>query len=265
MPGPPTLYQSLLVAPYRNYDLTSLRIATTGGAPVPVALVADMRTALGIDTVLTAYGLSETCGTVTMCDAGDDNETIARTAGRPLAGTELRLVDESSKDVPAGTPGEVLVRGDCVMVGYFADAEATRLAVDSEGWLHTGDIAVQDARGYLTITDRKKDMVIVGGFNVYPAEVERMMGDHPGILQAAVIGVPDERLGEVPKAYVVLKPGISATGESIIAWCRDRMANYKVPRSVEIVPVLPVNASGKVQKFVLRDKGVTQRDQSTVS
>jgi acyl-CoA synthetase (AMP-forming)/AMP-acid ligase II len=151
------------------------------------------------------------------------------------------------------------------MVGYFGDAEATRLAVDSEGWLHTGDIAVQDARGYLSITDRKKDMVIVGGFNVYPAEVERMMGDHPSILRSAVIGIPDKRLGEVPKAYVELRPGTSATGESIIAWCRDHMANYKVPRSVEIVPALPVNASGKVQKFVLRDRGARARDQSTVS
>jgi acyl-CoA synthetase (AMP-forming)/AMP-acid ligase II len=253
LPGTPTLYQSLLAGPYRDYDLASLRIACTGGAMVPIVLVGEMRRELHIGTVITAYGLSETCGTVSMCVTGDDDATIASTAGRPLPGTEVRLVDEAGQDVPVGTPGEILVRGNCVMVGYFNNPAATREAVDAEGWLHTGDVAVQDARGYLTITDRKKDMVVVGGFNVYPAEVERIMSAHPAILQLAIIGVPDPRLGEVPKAFVVLRPGATADEASLIAWCRDNMANYKVPRCIEIVTALPVTASGKVQKFTLRD------------
>jgi len=255
MPGPPTLYQSLLAGPYKDYDRSSLRIVTTGGASVPVALVEEMRKELGIKTVLTAYGLSESSGTVSMSEPGDDAETIARTAGRAIPGVEVRLVDEDGKDVAQGEAGELLVRGDCVMVGYFQDEAATKKAIDPDGWLHTGDVAVQDARGYITITDRKNDVVIVGGFNVYPAEVERILAANPLILQSAVIGVPDPRQGEVPKAFIVLRPGASATDADIIAWSRENMANYKVPRSVEIVPALPVNAAGKIQKFVLRGQG----------
>ena len=252
LPGPPTIYQSLLAGPYETFDISSLRVAITGAASVPVALIEEMRAKLGIDVVLTAYGLTETCGVVTMCGADDDAATIANTAGRPLDGIEVRLVDEAGGPVALGEAGELLVRGPNVMRGYFNDPAATAAAIDGEGWLRTGDIAVQDARGNVKITDRAKDIFIVGGFNAYPAEIEGLLAANLAVMQSAVIGVPDERLGEVPKAYVVLRPGASATPEEIIAWCRDNMANYKVPRWVEIVDALPMNASGKVQKFLLR-------------
>ncbi|HWV60792.1 MAG TPA: FadD3 family acyl-CoA ligase [Sphingopyxis sp.] len=252
LPGPPTIFQSLLAGPYRDHDISSLRVSITGAASVPVILIEEMRGKLGIDVVLTAYGLTETCGVVTMCGAGDDAATIANTAGRPLDGIEVRLVDEAGEAVTVGEAGELLVRGPNVMRGYFNDPVATEAAIDAEGWLRTGDIAVQDAHGNVKITDRAKDIFIVGGFNAYPAEIEGLLAANPAVMQSAVIGVPDERLGEVPKAYVVLRPGVSATPEEIVAWCRENMANYKVPRRVEIVDALPVNAAGKVQKFLLR-------------
>jgi acyl-CoA synthetase (AMP-forming)/AMP-acid ligase II len=252
LPGPPTIFQSLLAGPYRDYDLSSLRVSITGAASVPVTLIEEMRETLGIDIVLTAYGLTETCGVVTMCSAGDDAETVANTAGRPLSGIEVRLVDRDGQDVAAGEAGELLVRGPNVMRGYFNDAQATAAAIDAAGWLRTGDIAVRDARGNVKITDRAKDIFIVGGFNAYPAEIEGLLAAHPAVLQSAVIGVPDERLGEVPVAFVVLRPGAVASAEAIIAWCRDNMANYKVPRRVEILDALPMNAAGKVQKFLLK-------------
>lgn len=252
LPGPPTIFQSLLAGPYGDYDLSSLRVSITGAASVPVTLIEEMRGKLGIDIVLTAYGLTETCGVVTMCSAGDDAETVANTAGRPLAGIEVRLVDRDGTDVTAGEAGELLVRGPNVMRGYFNDPGATAAAIDGEGWLRTGDIAVRDAHGNVKITDRAKDIFIVGGFNAYPAEIEGLLAAHPAVLQSAVIGVPDERLGEVPMAFVVLRPGAAASAEEIIAWCRENMANYKVPRRVEILDALPMNAAGKVQKFLLR-------------
>ncbi len=253
LPGPPTIYQSLLAGAYDKFDISSLRVAITGAASVPVTLIEEMRAKLGIDVVLTAYGLTETCGVVTMCGADDDAATIANTAGRPLDGIEVRLVDEAGGTVTTGEAGELLVRGPNVMRGYFNDPAATATAIDDEGWLRTGDIAVQDVRGNVKITDRARDIFIVGGFNAYPAEIEGLLAANPAVMQSAVIGVPDERLGEVPKAYVVLRPGASASPEEIVAWCRENMANYKVPRQVVILDALPMNASGKVQKFLLRD------------
>ena len=255
LPGPPTLFQSLLAGPHSDYELSSLRVSITGAASVPVTLIEEMRDTLGIDVVLTAYGLTETCGVVTMCCADDDAETVANTAGRPLEGIDIRLVDRGGQDVEPGEAGELLVRGPNVMRGYFDDPSATAAAIDGEGWLRTGDIAVQDARGNVRITDRAKDIFIVGGFNAYPAEIEGLLAANPAVMQSAVIGVPDERLGEVPNAYVVLRPGAHATAEEIVAWCRENMANYKVPRQVVIVEALPMNAAGKVQKFLLRDAG----------
>jgi acyl-CoA synthetase (AMP-forming)/AMP-acid ligase II len=168
----------------------------------------------------------------------------------------VRCVDDAGREVARGEPGEVVVRGYNVMKGYFEEEAETRAAIDAEGWLHTGDIGVMDARGYLRITDRKKDMFILGGFNCYPAEIEGLLFEHPEVAQAAVIGIPDERMGEVGMAFVVPRPGAQPKPEAIIAWCREHMANYKVPRRVEIVDALPMNAAGKVQKFVLRDRAL---------
>jgi acyl-CoA synthetase (AMP-forming)/AMP-acid ligase II len=255
MPGAPTVYQSILAWPGRaRFDLSSLRLAVTGAASIPVELIRRMRDELGIETVITGYGLTETCGTVSMCAEGDDPETIATTSGRAIPGIELRCVGPDGIEVPRGSPGEVVVRGYNVMRGYFEDEAETRAAIDAGGWLHTGDVGVMDARGYLRITDRLKDMFIVGGFNCYPAEIENLMYAHPEVAQVAVIGVPDERMGEVGMAFVVPVPGHAPTPESLTAWCREHMANYKVPRRIAIVDALPQNASGKVTKFVLREQ-----------
>ncbi|MDH3211575.1 MAG: FadD3 family acyl-CoA ligase [Myxococcales bacterium] len=254
LPGPPTLYQSILAHPDRaRYDLSCLRLAVTGAAAIPVELIRRMRDELGFETVITGYGLTECCGIVSMCRSDDDPETIATTSGRAIPGVEVCCVDRDGKEVPRGEAGEVIVRGYNVMRGYFEEEAATREAIDSDGWLHTGDVAVMDERGYLRITDRIKDMFIVGGFNCYPAEIENLMYGCDEIAQVAVIGVPDARLGEVGMAFVVPAPGAPLTPESVSAWCREHMANYKVPRVIEIVDALPTNASGKVMKFVLRE------------
>ncbi|MFJ3712234.1 FadD3 family acyl-CoA ligase [Streptomyces sp. NPDC090053] len=251
LPGPPTLHQSLLDHPARDqHDLSALRLVVTGAAVVPLRLVERLRGELHISTVLTAYGLSEASGIVTMCRRGDEAEVIASTSGRAIPDTEVRVVSAD----PDG-PGEVQVRGFHVMQGYFEAPEETAEAFTEDGWLRTGDVGVLDAAGNLRITDRIKDMFIVGGFNAYPAEIEQLLGLHPDVADVAVIGVPDGRLGEVGKAYAVRRPGSTLTSDDLIAWARREMANYKVPRAVEFVAELPRNASGKVLKTVLRGRG----------
>ncbi|MFD5597068.1 FadD3 family acyl-CoA ligase [Streptomyces griseorubiginosus] len=247
LPGPPTLHQSLLDHPARDsHDLSALRLVVTGAAVVPLRLVEQLHGELGVETVLTAYGLSEASGIVTMCRRGDPLPVIASTSGRAIPGTEVRV------EAPPGQPGEILVRGFNVMRGYFEDEAATAEAVTEDGWLRTGDVGVLDPSGNLRITDRLKDMFIVGGFNAYPAEIEQLLGLHPAVADVAVIGVPDPRLGEVGKAYVVRRPTSTLTADDLIAWARREMANYKVPRTVEFVTELPRNASGKVVKGELR-------------
>ncbi|HEY0916302.1 MAG TPA: FadD3 family acyl-CoA ligase [Solimonas sp.] len=254
LPGPPTLFISLLNDPARaTADLSSLRATITGAAAIAPSLIERIRAELGFRTVLTAYGLTETCGVVSMCEAGDDAETIALTSGKAIPGVELRCVDAENRTVAPGESGEIVVRGYNVMQGYLDDAKATGETIDADGWLHTGDIGVLDERGYLKITDRLKDMYIAGGFNCYPAEIERIIAAHPAVAQVAIIGVPDERLGEVGKACVVLRPGAALGDKELIAWCRDNMANYKVPRYAEMMVSLPTNPSGKVLKYQLRD------------
>ncbi|MER6355218.1 FadD3 family acyl-CoA ligase [Streptomyces sp. NPDC001634] len=255
LPGPPTLHQSLLDHPSRDaHDLSALRLVVTGAAVVPLRLVERLRGELGVETVLTAYGLSEASGFVTMCRRGDDPSVTATTSGRAIPGTEVRVVDANGAPLPPGTPGEILVRGFNVMQGYFEDERATTEVLTRDGWLRTGDVGILDASGNLRITDRIKDMYIVGGFNAYPAEIEQLLGLHPDVADVAVIGVPDPRLGEVGKAYVVRRPHSLLTSDDLIAWSRREMANYKVPREVEFVPELPRNASGKVVKGELRGR-----------
>jgi HIP---CoA ligase len=253
LPGPPTLYLSILDHPERDsFDLSSLRLAVTGAAAVPVEMIRRMREELTFKTIVTAYGLTESCGVVSICRPDDDPETISHTSGRAIDGVEVKIVDDDGKEVPRGEPGEIVCRGFNVMLGYFEDDDATREAIDPDGWLHTGDIGVMDERGYLQITDRKKDMFIVGGFNVYPAEVENAILEHADVAQVAVVSAPDARMGEVGVAFVVPRAGASLDPDELCAWCAPRMANYKVPRRAVVVDALPVNASGKVLKFELR-------------
>ena len=244
LPGPPTIFQTLLDHPARGgYDLRSLRFAVTGAATVPVVLIERMQTELDIDIVLTAYGLTECNGFGTMCRADNDAVTVATTCGRPVADFELRIGDQ----------GEVLLRGPNVMLGYLDDPQATADAVDADGWLHTGDVGKLDSAGNLQITDRLKDMYICGGFNVYPAEVEQVLARLDGVLDCAVIGIPDERLGEVGRAFLVTRPGSGLDEQAVIAYTREYLANFKTPRSVRFVDTLPRNAGGKVVKPQLRE------------
>jgi acyl-CoA synthetase (AMP-forming)/AMP-acid ligase II len=245
LPGPPTLYHSLLEAHARGgHDLSSLRAAVTGAADIPVELIRRIVTELPFQTIMTGYGLTE-AGTCTASRPGDSFEDIATTVGRPCDGVEARIAPD----------GEVLVRGYTVMKGYFDDPEATAEAIDADGWLHTGDLGTLDERGYLRIVGRKKDMFIVGGFNAYPAEIEGFLMEHPAVAQAAVVPVPDERLGQVGKAFVVRRGGL--TEEELIAWSREKMAGFKVPRSVEFLEELPLNATGKVDKRELMKDGIS--------
>jgi acyl-CoA synthetase (AMP-forming)/AMP-acid ligase II len=256
LPGPPTVFQSILEHRERTrFDLSSLRLSVTGAATVPVEVVRRMREDLRIATVVTGYGLTETTGTVSMCHHEDPPEVIATTVGRPLPGVAVRVADEKGAAVATGESGEILVKGFNVMRGYFDDATATADAFDEEGYLRTGDIGLIGADGNLRITDRKKDMFIVGGFNAFPAEIEGIMLTHPGVAQVAVVGARDDRLGEVAQAYVVRRGEDAVDEEALIAWCREHMANYKVPRRVHFVDELPLTASGKVQRFRLRQPG----------
>ncbi|MNQ45407.1 Long-chain-fatty-acid--CoA ligase FadD13 [compost metagenome] len=253
LPGPPTLYLSMLAHPrLATTDLSSLRVAVTGAATIPPILIERMRNELGFSVVTTAYGLTECGGLATICNPSDPAQIIAGTSGRAIPGTEVSIRDSNNQELAAGESGEICLRGFHVMQGYFENPEATAEAIDADGWLHTGDVGDLDQQGNLRITDRLKDMFIVGGFNCYPAEIEAGLIEHPAIAQVAVIGVPDERMGEVGCACVVLRAESSLDEAGLISWARERMANYKVPRLVRFFAALPVNASNKVAKNELR-------------
>lgn len=253
LPGPPTLFQSLLAHPELDqHDISSLKRATTGAATIPVEMIRQMKSRLGFETVITAYGLTESCGLVSMCRQQDSAEIIATTSGRAIPDVELRCVDANGHEVPRGEAGEIVVRGFNVMQGYFENEAATFDTIDGDGWLHTGDIGVMDEEGNLRITDRLKDMFITGGFNCYPAEIEKIVAGMNGVAMCAVIGVPDERMGEVAMLFIVPTTNAHLDEAGTIAWCRQQMANFKVPRHVRFVSALPLNASGKVLKTELK-------------
>jgi acyl-CoA synthetase (AMP-forming)/AMP-acid ligase II len=260
-PGAPTLYQSILDHPDRDgHDLSSLRLAVTGAADIPVELIRRVFDELPFRRVISGYGLTEG-GTATATGPDDDVETIATTVGRPRPGFELRIVAKDGNTVGHGEAGEILLRSRSVMLGYLDNPEATAEALSPNGWLRTGDIGTVDETGCVRIVGRAKDMFIVGGFNAYPAEIENALLRHPGIRQVAVVGIPDQRLGEVGMAFVVpATPDLDP--DEVIAWSRDQMANYKVPRRVEVVDALPMTETGKVLKDDLRARAASGRSPS---
>lgn len=254
LPAAPPVAQGLLDHPDRaRTDLSSLRIISTGGTVIPVKLVEDMRAYLGSSTVVkTGYGLTEAAGSLTVTRDDDPPEVVATTVGRPLSNIELKIIGPDGEQLPAGETGEVVARGPQITPGYLNNPEASAAAFTADGFLLTGDAGWLDEAGNLHLTDRIKDMYLVGGFNCYPAEIEHIMRTMPGIAAVAVIGVDDARLGQVGMAFVVRQKDATLTENDVIAWCRAEMANYKVPRSVRFLDALPLNATGKVAKVDLR-------------
>ncbi|WP_141013036.1 AMP-binding protein [Nocardioides sambongensis] len=252
----PPVFQDLLDSPDRPAH-ARLRLAVTGATLVPTVLIERIQQELDCPLVLTAYGLTEAV-VATMCRAGDAPDVIARTVGRAVCGFEVRIAGTAGAGTTGaggaatGVTGEVLLRGPNVMLGYLDDPEATAAAIDEDGWFHTGDVGSLDDTGYLTITDRLKDVVIVGGFNVYPAEIEQVLSRLPGVREVAAVGAPDPRLGEVVRALVVRQPGSALAAADVTTYCRERLANFKVPRAIEFVDALPRNAAGKVLRRSLR-------------
>jgi len=251
LPGPPTIFQMLLAEKERApFDCSSLRGGTTGAATVPPVLIERIRAELGMADIITAYGMTE-CVNITSCRPGDPVDLIAQTCGAAIPGNEVIIAGDDGRELARGETGEIRVRGTGVMLGYLDDPDATAEAIDADGWLHTGDVGTMDEAGYVRITDRKKDMFISGGFNVYPAEVEKLLAAHPAVGMVAVIGVADERMGEVGKAFIVRRPGAALEAADLIAWARENMANYKLPRHIAFLDDLPRNAAGKVAKLEL--------------
>ncbi|MDL9979324.1 AMP-binding protein [Microbacterium sp. ASV49] len=254
LPGVPTIFTTLIDHPrLKEYDLSSLRFSIAGATAAPATLFRDMVGILGFQRVAQAYGLTE-CVVATMSRQGESLDHAQQTTGPAIEGMEIRVVDEEGNDVPTGSDGEILLRGEQVMLGYFEDPEATSAVIDEDGWFHTGDIGQLDEHGCLKITDRLKDMFIVGGFNVYPAEVENVLRKHPAVNESAVIGVPDRRLGTVGRAYVALLSDLDHRPDAaeLTAFCRERLANFKVPHDFVFVDDFPRNATGKILKTELR-------------
>ena len=253
MPAPPTVWQEMLAHPNRrDWDISSLRFLSTGATTIPIELMRRLSTETEIAVLSTGYGMTECSGSATHTRPGDDIGRIAYTVGTAIPGTEIRIADAEGRPLPAGTAGEVLIRDDKLLIEYLDNPAATQAAIDAEGWLRSGDVGVLDSDGYLKITDRLKDMYIVGGFNVYPAEIERQMSSLPGLYQCAVIGMPDERLGEVGHAFIVRAAGSSLSEAEVLAWSKANLANYKIPRRVTFVDALPMNTTGKVLKYALK-------------
>jgi acyl-CoA synthetase (AMP-forming)/AMP-acid ligase II len=252
VPGPPTLFHTLLE---RGSDLAgsaTLRLAIIGAATIPPVLVRRMKEELGFERITTCYGLTEATGVATISREEDPPELVLTTAGRAVPDVEVAVLGDGEREPHRVGWGEIVLRGYNVMRGYMTAGGLGPAPVDADGWLHTGDVGTLDEQGYLRVTDRKKDLFVVGGFNVSPAEVEKTLAEHPDVEQVAVIGVPDQRLGEVGMAFVVAREPGSADADLLIAWCRTRLANFKVPRLVRFVTELPRNATGKVVKGELR-------------
>ena len=252
--GVPTMFIGALgVDGFKSYDLTSLRTGIMAGAPCPVELMRRVMAEMNMREITIAYGMTETGPVSTQTSVDDPIERRVETVGRVLPHTEIKIVDENGNIVPRGTPGELLTRGYCVMPKYWNDPERTASAIDEARWIASGDLAAVDEEGYFQIVGRIKDMLIRGGENIFPREIEDFLYTHPKIDQVEVIGVPDEKFGEEVCAWIRLHPGETATAEEIREFCKGQIAHFKIPRYVRFVEEFPMTITGKVQKFVMRE------------
>jgi len=255
--GVPTMFIAQLDHPeFAKFDLRSLRTGIMAGSPCPIEVMKKVQSQMNMGEVTIAYGMTETSPVSTQCATDDPVERRVSTVGQVLPHIEIKIVDPEGKAVPRGETGEFCTRGYSVMKGYWNDADKTRDAIDEAGWMRTGDLATMDEQGYVNIVGRLKDMVIRGGENVYPREIEEFLYSHPKIQDVQVIGVPDTRYGEEICAWIKLKGGQSATPEEIRAFCKGQIAHYKIPRYIEFVPEFPMTITGKIQKFVMREQTI---------
>jgi fatty-acyl-CoA synthase len=260
--GVPTMFISILEnSHFKEFDFSSLRTGIMAGAPCPINVMRRVIDEMNMKEITIAYGLTEASPVITQTRVDDPIELRVSTVGRPLPGVEVRIVaPETGKDVPPGVPGELLARGYGIMKGYYKMEEATAAAIDSEGWLHTGDMAVMDENGYCKITGRIKDMIIRGGENIYPREIEEFLYTHPAVKDVQVVGVPDEKYGEEVMAYIILKDNLESypTEEEIIEFVRNGLSRFKCPKYVRFVDSYPMTANGKVQKYKLREMAIEE-------
>lgn len=258
--GVPTMFIAELEHPdFHQFDLRSLRTGIMAGSPCPIELMKRVVELMHCREMTIAYGLTEASPVITQTRADDPIERRVTTVGRPLPHTEVQIVDPvTGKTVAPGTPGELWTRGYLVMKGYYNQPEATREAIDDCGWLHTGDLATMDEDGYCNITGRVKDMIIRGGENIYPREIEEFLYTHPKISQVQVIGIPDQKYGEEVMAWIQLKEGEQATVEEIREFCQGKIAHYKVPKYVKFVDAFPMTVTGKIQKFKMREMAIRE-------
>jgi fatty-acyl-CoA synthase len=255
MGGVPTMHLLLMMhRDFIQWDRSRVRLVSTGGANADPELLQKLRECFPNAALMNLYGLSESSGAVVMSPWESDFDTIVRSIGKPIGEFRAKIVDPEGRDLPVGEPGELCIQGDAVAKGYFRMPHETEEAFDRDGWLHTGDVADMDERGYITLMGRRREMYIQGGFNVYPAEVENLLTKHPKVLMAAGIGVPDPVLGEIGRYYIVPRPGQEPTEEEIREYCRERLADYKIPRQVVFRQELPLTPVGKVMKARLREE-----------
>jgi fatty-acyl-CoA synthase len=260
--GVPTMFIAELGQPdFDRYDLSTLRTGIMAGSPCPIEVMKQVIDKMHMNEVTICYGMTETSPVSTQTSADDPIEKRVSTVGRVHPHVEIKVVDpETGAVVPRGTPGELCSRGYIVMLGYWNNQEATREAIDSGRWMHTGDLATMDAEGYLNIVGRIKDMIIRGGENIYPREIEEFLYTHPAVQDVQVIGVPDEKYGEEVMAWVILKEGQQVSEEQIRDFCRGKIAHHKVPRYVKFTDGFPMTVTGKIQKFKMRETAVEELD-----
>ena len=258
--GTPTMYLDILNHPdFAKYNVSSLRTGMTGASPASVQMINDVRSKMGIKTICNGYGMTENSGATTMTCGADSAEVMAKTTGKPLPGVKIKIVDlKTKRDLPKNQMGELCTRGWIVMKGYYKMEDETAKCFDENGWFHTTDLGYIDDQDNFVITGRIKDMFISGGTNVYPAEVENFLYTFPKIHQVAVIGVPDERMGERGIAFVILKEGQTSSEREILDFCKDKIANYKIPKYVKFVNEIPMAGVGKVQKFKLQESALEE-------